>query len=59
VHHVADLLPGAPEVRLETCPGGHLGVLTGRSALHTTWRLLDWFFAAAPEQDQRRLRVVA
>jgi polyhydroxyalkanoate synthase subunit PhaC len=59
VHHVADLLTGAPAVRLETCPGGHLGVLTGRSALRTTWRLLDEFFAAAPLQDERRLRVVA
>jgi polyhydroxyalkanoate synthase len=48
VHHVRDLLSSAPEVRLETAPGGHLGVLTGRSALGTTWPLLDEFFAAAP-----------
>ena len=33
VHHVGGLLPNAPEVRLETAPGGHLGVLTGRSAI--------------------------
>ena len=32
VHHLASLLPNAPEVRIETAPGGHLGVLTGRSA---------------------------
>jgi len=38
--------------------GGHLGVLTGRSALRTTWRLLDRFFAAAQEGEPR-LRVVA
>src|SRR5215208_4260558 len=30
VHHVAGLLANAPEVRVETAPGGHLGVLTGR-----------------------------
>jgi polyhydroxyalkanoate synthase len=43
VHHLGELLPNAPEVRLETAPGGHLGVLTGRSARHTTWRHLDEF----------------
>ena len=39
VHHVGELLPNAAEVRLETAPGGHLGVLTGRSAIGTTWQL--------------------
>ncbi|MBJ7518334.1 MAG: alpha/beta hydrolase [Solirubrobacteraceae bacterium] len=43
VHAVADLLTGAPEVRLRTAPGGHLGVLTGRSAVSTTWVELDRF----------------
>ena len=28
----ANLLPNAPDVRLETAPGGHLGVLTGGAA---------------------------
>lgn len=46
VHHVGGLLPRAPEVRLETAPGGHLGVLTGRSARTTTWRHLDEFLHA-------------
>jgi len=46
-HHVAALLPGAASVQLETAPGGHLGVLTGRAARHTTWPLLDGFLAAA------------
>jgi polyhydroxyalkanoate synthase subunit PhaC len=32
VHHVGALLANAPGVRLETAPGGHLGVLTGRSS---------------------------
>ncbi len=45
VHHVASLLPDAPEVRLVTAPGGHLGVLTGRGAAATTWRALDAFLA--------------
>ena len=43
VHHVGGLLRGAPDVRLETAPGGHLGVLTGRAAERTTWRHLDEF----------------
>ena len=45
VHHVGELLPNASEVRLETAPGGHLGVLTGRSAPQTTWAHLDAFLA--------------
>jgi poly[(R)-3-hydroxyalkanoate] polymerase subunit PhaC len=43
VRAVGGLLPNAAEVNLETCPGGHLGVLTGRSAQATTWQLLDEF----------------
>ncbi|MEU8800073.1 alpha/beta hydrolase [Spirillospora sp. NPDC048819] len=35
------LLGGAPQVRFEIASGGHLGVLTGRSAKATTWRHLD------------------
>lgn len=47
-HAVADLLPNAPEVRLETAPGGHLGVLTGRSAPTTTWKMIDDFLDSQP-----------
>ena len=47
-HHLADLVPNA-SVTLETAPGGHLGVLTGRAARGTTWRMLDAFL------DARRL----
>ena len=43
VHHLGGLLPNAPVVRMETGPGGHLGVLTGRGAKRTTWRWLDEF----------------
>jgi len=57
VHHVAELLPNAPEVRIASAPGGHLGVLTGRAARHTTWPLLDDFLAATAETpEQRRAR---
>jgi polyhydroxyalkanoate synthase len=45
-HHVGDLVPNAASVALETAPGGHLGVLTGRAARATTWKLLDSFLAA-------------
>lgn len=44
-HHVGQLLPNSPMVRLETAPGGHLGVLTGRSAPATTWAMIDDFLA--------------
>jgi polyhydroxyalkanoate synthase len=42
-HHVGQLLPNSPMVRMETAPGGHLGVLTGRSAVGTTWAMIDDF----------------
>jgi polyhydroxyalkanoate synthase len=45
VHHLADLLPNAPEVVLDAAPGGHLGVLAGRKARGTTWRAIDRFLA--------------
>ena len=45
VHHVGGLLPNAAEVRLETAPGGHLGVLTGRGAVRGSWRYLDDFLS--------------
>ncbi|HEY4006085.1 MAG TPA: alpha/beta hydrolase [Pseudonocardia sp.] len=37
------LLTGAPEVRFEAAPGGHLGVLTGRRSRDTTWAYLGEF----------------
>src|SRR4051794_18014175 len=51
VYHVVDLLTGAPDVRVFTAKGGHLGVLTGRGARDTTWRHLDMFLR---EYDRRR-----
>lgn len=52
VRHVGSLLPSSPDVRLETAPGGHLGVLTGRSAARSTWIFLDEFLA---DYDARRV----
>ena len=46
VEKVVELLTGAPEVRFETAPGGHLGVLTGRQARTTTWFHIDTFLTA-------------
>jgi polyhydroxyalkanoate synthase len=41
VRAVVPLLTGARDVRFEIVPGGHLGMLTGRAARDTTWRVLD------------------
>jgi polyhydroxyalkanoate synthase subunit PhaC len=55
-HHVGDLATGAAEVRLETAPGGHLGVLTGRAARATTWAMLDdWLDRPARRRRARRV----
>ena len=57
VHHLAGLLPNSPDVRVETAPGGHLGVLTGRSARRKTWRHLDQFltdYDVSPPPKPRR-----
>jgi len=42
---VEELVPNAAEVEMHTAPGGHLGVLTGRGAMGTTWQYLDEFLA--------------
>lgn len=41
VRRLVDLLPNAAEVRFEIVPGGHLGMLTGRAAVRTTWQIMD------------------
>ncbi|TJZ81660.1 alpha/beta hydrolase [Rhodococcus oryzae] len=45
VHHLTELLTGAPSVRFGAFPGGHLGVLTGRAARDTMWPALADFLA--------------
>lgn len=41
VQTAVGLLTGSEEVRFEMVPGGHLGMVTGRKARETTWRLID------------------
>ncbi|GAC1384578.1 MAG: alpha/beta hydrolase [Marmoricola sp.] len=41
VRRLVDLLPNSLEVRFEIVPGGHLGMLTGRAAVRTTWAIMD------------------
>jgi polyhydroxyalkanoate synthase len=41
VRPVVDLVPGVDDLRFEVVPGGHLGMLTGRAARRTTWRIMD------------------
>ena len=56
---IVDLVPNAPSVRFEVVPGGHLGMLTGRAARRTTWRIIDDFLdetsgaAGVPETPTR------
>ncbi len=45
VRKLVDVLENAAEVRFESAPGGHLGVLAGRGARATTWRHIDEFLA--------------
>jgi polyhydroxyalkanoate synthase subunit PhaC len=41
VKALVPLLAGSPDVRFEIVPGGHLGLLTGRSARTSTWPQID------------------
>lgn len=61
VRAVVPLLTGAREVRFEIVPGGHLGMLTGRAARGSTWRVLDewirqWSGAEDPAPVAKRAR---
>ena len=59
---VENLLVNAAEVETHVAPGGHLGVLTGRSAMTTTWNHLDEFLArhdTREEKDERAADEVA
>ena len=52
VKAVVPLLSGAAEVRFEIVPGGHLGMLTGRAARGSTWRVLDEWVGQWSTADQ-------
>ncbi|HEX6517423.1 MAG TPA: alpha/beta fold hydrolase [Nocardioidaceae bacterium] len=56
VQPLVDMVPNARGVRFEVVPGGHLGMLTGRAARGTTWRILDEFLTewSTPEQPAKR-----
>lgn len=43
VRRLPELLTGSEDVTFRVCPGGHLGVLTGRGARETTWQEIDAF----------------
>ena len=57
VQAVMPLLTGSRDARFEVVPGGHLGLLTGRAARTSTWKVLDdWvdeWSAAAPAPRTR------
>ena len=61
VRPIVDLVPHVDKLRFEIVPGGHLGMLTGRAARTTTWRILDEWIEenSTPETTrpaQRRTR---
>jgi polyhydroxyalkanoate synthase subunit PhaC len=54
VKAVVPLLTGSAEVRFEIVPGGHLGMLTGRTARGTTWRVLDEWLGQWSTRDKAK-----
>ena len=57
IQPMVDLLSNATSVRFEVVPGGHLGMLTGRAARRTTWRIIDEFLddhASVPDVPTKR-----
>jgi polyhydroxyalkanoate synthase len=63
VKALVPLLSGSREVRFEIVPGGHLGMLTGRGARTTTWRVMDEWITQwstdAPETEPEPAEVAA
>jgi polyhydroxyalkanoate synthase subunit PhaC len=64
VRAAVPLLTGSREARFELVPGGHLGMLTGRGARDSTWRVLDewvdqWSGADVPTAPAARPRRTA
>jgi polyhydroxyalkanoate synthase subunit PhaC len=53
VRAAVPLLTGSREVRFEIVPGGHLGMLTGRGARASTWRVLDEWIEQWSRADDR------
>jgi polyhydroxyalkanoate synthase len=64
VRPVLPLLSGSREVRFEIVPGGHLGMLTGRAARSSTWRVMDewigqWSTPDAPARKKPKSKKAA
>ncbi len=61
VQPIVDLVPNAERLRFEVVPGGHLGMLTGRAARRTTWRILDEFIneSSTVEEPKRAKKAAA
>lgn len=59
VRPLVDLVPGVGDLRFEIVPGGHLGMLTGRAARRTTWRLLDEFLTDYATKDRTPVKETA
>lgn len=60
VRPVLPLLSGAREARFEIVPGGHLGMLTGRAARGSTWRVMDeWIEQWSSDDPTRRTKTSA
>jgi polyhydroxyalkanoate synthase len=61
VKAVVPLLTGSREVRFEIVPGGHLGMLTGRAARGSTWRVLDEWVGrwSAPDEEPAPVKKAA
>lgn len=53
VRALVDLVPNVADLRFEIVPGGHLGMLTGRAARRTTWRIIDEFLGGTVTETGR------
>jgi polyhydroxyalkanoate synthase len=53
VRALVDLVPNVADPRFEIVPGGHLGMLTGRAARRTTWRIIDEFLTGIVTETGR------
>jgi polyhydroxyalkanoate synthase len=59
VRPIVDLVPGVDDLRFEIVPGGHLGMLTGRAARRTTWRIMDEWIAGHSSPEAGKLTPTA
>ncbi len=55
VRPIVDLVTGVDDLRFEVVPGGHLGMLTGRAARSTTWRIIDEWITGHSSAEAEKL----